>query len=143
MNIGENIKKFRSKKGLTQKELAALIEVTPVTIQNYENNRRTPDFSTLVTISNILDCKLFDLLGYESSGEIIKENPSSYYFEKYVSALGHDIIYDDEDGYLVLKSEDGEYEITQQDVSDLESSSRSFIEFKINEIKKKSRKFGE
>lgn len=142
MNIGENIKKFRINKGFTQKELAALVEVTSVTIQNYENNRRKPDFDMAVALTRALDCKLVDLFGEENSGENAKNLNSSYYLEMYLHTLGYDIILDDEDGYLILQSEYGTHEIDQQDVSDLESSAQSFIEFKIHEIMKKSRKIG-
>jgi transcriptional regulator with XRE-family HTH domain len=142
VNIGENIRKFRLNKGLTQKELAALVEVTVVTIQNYENNRRTPDFDMAVALTKALDCKLVDLFGEENSGETVKEQSSSYYLEMYLHTLGYDIIYDEEDGYLILKSENGTHEINQQDVSELENNARSFIEYKIHEIMKKSRKIG-
>lgn len=142
MNIGENIKKFRINKGLTQKELAALVEVTVVTIQNYENNRRTPDFNMAVALTRALDCKLIDLFGEESSEENAIVQSSSYYLKMYLHTLDYDIICDEEDGYLILKSEYGTHEIDQQDVSELESSAQSFIEFKIHEMMKKSRKIG-
>ncbi|EDK33891.1 helix-turn-helix domain-containing protein [Clostridium kluyveri] len=54
MNIGENIKRIRTQKGLTQKELAKSIHVTPTTIQNYENNRRKPSVDTLDKIAKVL-----------------------------------------------------------------------------------------
>lgn len=54
MNIGENIKRIRTQKGLTQKELAKSIHVTPTTIQNYENSRRKPSVDTLDKIAKVL-----------------------------------------------------------------------------------------
>lgn len=63
MNIGNNIKKFRNKKGLTQKELAKKINVTHITIQNYENNRREPKIETLDKIAVALDIPVTHLLG--------------------------------------------------------------------------------
>ncbi|AZV58384.1 helix-turn-helix transcriptional regulator [Clostridium sp. AWRP] len=65
MNVGENIKKFRTKKGLTQKELAQSINVTTTTIQNYENNRRNPTIKVLSNIALSLDVQLSDLICYE------------------------------------------------------------------------------
>jgi transcriptional regulator with XRE-family HTH domain len=54
MSIGENIKKIRNIKGLTQKELAAVLDVTSTTIQNYENNRREPNLNMIKKISAAL-----------------------------------------------------------------------------------------
>jgi transcriptional regulator with XRE-family HTH domain len=142
VNIGENIKKLRINKGLTQKELAALAEVTVVTIQNYENNRRTPDFDKAIALTNVLDCKLLDLFGEENSEKNTKKQSSFYYLEMYLHTLGYDITCDEEYGYLILNSENRTHEIDQQDVSELESSTRSFIEFKLHELMKKSRKIG-
>lgn len=62
MNIGNNIKSFRNKKGLTQKELAKNIGVTDITIQNYENNRREPKIETLDKIASILGVTIDDLV---------------------------------------------------------------------------------
>ena len=38
MPIGENIKKYRKRKGLTQKELGAALGLAEITIRQYENN---------------------------------------------------------------------------------------------------------
>jgi Predicted transcription factor, homolog of eukaryotic MBF1 len=62
MNIGKNIKNFRKNKKLTQKQLADIIGVSVVTIQNYENGRREPNMETLKKIASALDIKLNDLL---------------------------------------------------------------------------------
>lgn len=55
MNIGENLKRLRKNSNLTQKDLADILGVTTVTIQNYENNRRTPNTDMLVKISLALN----------------------------------------------------------------------------------------
>ncbi|HBI6884199.1 TPA: helix-turn-helix domain-containing protein [Clostridium perfringens] len=55
MNIGENLKRLRKNSNLTQKELADILGVTTVTIQNYENNRRAPNSETLLKISKALN----------------------------------------------------------------------------------------
>lgn len=143
MEIGENIRKFRNRKGLTQKELAKELDLTSVTIQNYENNRRKPDFEVLDKITAVLDCTLSDLLGIDSSKENNKVNSQSYYLEQYLRTLGYEIIFDMENVYLILKSKDSEYEITEKDIEDLKNSTRSFIEFKLHEITNRARKIGE
>lgn len=142
MEIGENIKKFRNIKGMTQKELAKELNVTPVTIQNYENNRRKPDFQVLDELADILGCKLFDLLGVNSPDDMIKDDPKSYFLEQYLKALGYEFIFDEENGYIILKAKNEEFEITENDINDLKTSSKSFIEYKLHEIINKSRKIG-
>ena len=62
MNIGENIKLFRKKNKLTQKQLSELIGVSTITIQNYENGRRNPSIDTLQNISQVLNISLNELL---------------------------------------------------------------------------------
>lgn len=142
MNIGHNIKIFRKKKGLTQKDLAEKIGVTSVTIQNYENNRRRPDFVVLNEIADALSCKLLDLVENETNDIVNRKNPQSYYLEQYIHTLGYKIITDPKDGYLIIESKDGEFEIEMKDLEELQTNSRSFIEYKIHEIINKSRKIG-
>lgn len=75
LNIGENIKLFRKKNKLTQKQLSELIGVSTITIQNYENNRRKPSIDTLQNISTALHVPLNDLLSsfIDENTEIIKD----------------------------------------------------------------------
>ena len=42
-DIGKNIKKNRSAKGMRQEELAKALYVTRQTVSNYENSRSKPD----------------------------------------------------------------------------------------------------
>ena len=63
MNVGENIKKYRKNKGLTQKELGELIGVKAITIRKYESNEREPNIETLNKIATALRVTINDLLG--------------------------------------------------------------------------------
>ncbi len=141
MEIGGNIKKFRINKGLTQKELANKLGVTVTTIQNYENNRRKPDFTVLDNIAEILGCKLFDLLGVVEP-ELVTVEPAEHFLEQYILTLGYDITGDPAEGYLAIKTSSGTYEITGSDLQELRSSTKSFVEFKLHEIINRSRKIG-
>lgn len=64
MSVGNQIKKYRKGK-MTQKELAEKIGVTPITIQNYENNRREPNIETLNKIAKVLEIPVGFLMGRE------------------------------------------------------------------------------
>lgn len=59
--IGLKIKEFRGQRGLTQKELADLIEMGNTTIANYEKGFRTPKKNTLFKIANALNVTIDDL----------------------------------------------------------------------------------
>ena len=52
--LGERIRFYRQQAGLTQKELAALCEVSESAIRNYELGNRVPDFLTLHIIAEKL-----------------------------------------------------------------------------------------
>ena len=69
--IGLKIKEFRYQRGLTQKELADLIEMGNTTIANYEKGFRTPKKNTLFKIANALNVTIDDLF------PIIKQSDNS------------------------------------------------------------------
>lgn len=62
MNIGDNIRRIRRKRGLSQKQLGELLHMSPVMISQYENGKRTPKYDTLVRFSSALDCPLTALV---------------------------------------------------------------------------------
>lgn len=70
MNVGENIRKIRKEKKITQKQLSELINKNVRTIQKYENGEieKIP-FSTLMAIGRALDVSYTDLIeGRERKG---------------------------------------------------------------------------
>lgn len=63
MTIGENIKKYRKRAGLTQKELAKKCGLATGTIQQYELNKRQPRLEQINLIANILGVHPLVILG--------------------------------------------------------------------------------
>ena len=63
MTIGERIKANRLKRGLTQKELADLLGISPVNISQLENGNRSPTYATLMKIAKALDVNMTELDG--------------------------------------------------------------------------------
>ena len=59
--IGTKIKEYRLQRGLTQKELAVLVDMGDTTIANYEKGFRTPKKNTLFKISSALSVTIDDL----------------------------------------------------------------------------------
>lgn len=62
MTVGENIKQYRLKKGLTQKQLSSILGLAEITIRQYEGNKREPSFKRLYEIAEILDISVTDLM---------------------------------------------------------------------------------
>ncbi|HKC69297.1 MAG TPA: helix-turn-helix transcriptional regulator [Bacteroidia bacterium] len=60
--IGENIRKYRLKKGLTQLDLAAACGFEESSIGRLENGNTNPTIKTLLKIAKALDIKLTDLV---------------------------------------------------------------------------------
>ena len=63
MKIAENIKFNRKIKGLTQEQLANLLNGKKSLISNYENGYSTPDIYTLVKLADIFQVTLDELVG--------------------------------------------------------------------------------
>lgn len=62
MTIGELIRDARKKKGLTQKELGARLEVSDVSIAQWENGIRNPRFETRQKLAKALDIDIVELM---------------------------------------------------------------------------------
>ena len=65
MLLAKRIKDLRLERGLTQKELGKIINVTKVSICCYENGTRTPTLETLLDLANYFEVDLDYLLGRE------------------------------------------------------------------------------
>lgn len=63
MNIGAKIKEIRTKKGMTQKQVADLCGMADSAIRKYESGKQTPKLDTLQKIANALDCDFWELCG--------------------------------------------------------------------------------
>lgn len=138
MNIGGNIRRIRKSKGLTMKELGKSIGISEQGIGNYERGDRKPDFVILNQIADTLGCTLMDLVGTENK----EDNSQSNYLENYLCDTGYRIEYNEDDAALFLVSENESYEITVSDTEDIKNSTKSFIQYKLSEVIKRSRKIG-
>ena len=66
MRIGDNIRYFRKKKGMTQKELSISLCVTQQAVQRWESDVSVPQADRLQEISDFLDIPAALLLDPES-----------------------------------------------------------------------------
>lgn len=73
VKIGKFIAECRKKQNLTQLELAQKLNVTDRAISKWENGRGIPDASLMISLCNILNISVTDLL----NGEKVTENEIS------------------------------------------------------------------
>lgn len=75
MNLGNNIKFYRTQKKMTQEELAELLGTTSKSVSRWEQSITYPDISLLPFIANIFEITVDELLGVEkiNQNEFVKE----------------------------------------------------------------------
>lgn len=64
--IGANLRRYRDRKGLTQRDVAQRVGVTPQQIQKYESGSSRVSADALIAFADILDTPILDLLSRPS-----------------------------------------------------------------------------
>ena len=64
--LGERLQKQRLLRGLSQKQVAVSIGVSPGNVSNYESGERTPSLEKLVALADLYHCSTDYLLGFEN-----------------------------------------------------------------------------
>lgn len=92
MTLGEKIRSARKDKGITQKQLADLINVKHNSISDWESDKHKPDVDSLEKICDILDLNPSDLLGQKNVidngtivGKIMDDQDAIDMMEKFYS----------------------------------------------------------
>ena len=62
MNLGENIFKLRSEKGMSQGELSSHLEVSRQSVSKWENNSAVPELDKLLKMSDLFGVTLDELV---------------------------------------------------------------------------------
>ena len=63
MTFSERLVELRKSRGLTQKQLAADLQLSELAIQHYEAQRRKPAFDVLLSVADYFDVSLDYLVG--------------------------------------------------------------------------------
>ena len=79
MDFSVRLKQLRQKHRLTQSELAAILDLKPTAISNYESQRNEPSFQKLIALSKYFDVSCDYLLGISDSylpigGEVLDKD---------------------------------------------------------------------
>lgn len=157
MTIGENIKRIRKERGLTQDELGNLVNLSGVAIMRYEKGQREPRQDTLIKIAKALGVHLRDLvdtsmweefdeasmkllskrvqeleaidLYLKELGFTVQHIPSKWHYEEDDNSPSGKIQVPDEYESILTK-EGHTVTFTQEEFSDLENGAREAIEGK-------------
>lgn len=133
MTIGKRIKRARENAMLTQKELAEKIGKGFSTVQKYELDLVSPPLETLQKIAEVLCIQSSDLLGMEStdkSGDMAA-------LEQNLLQCGCSLGFNEEDAYLWINFPDGTLEVTEKELTELQSEMIEYLRFKLVELRKK------
>ena len=80
MSIGDNIRTVRKLQGLTQKELARRLGISPVGVAQWENGLRNPKHETIKRIASALGVSVTVLYGLpERKQQINKKHWKSFW----------------------------------------------------------------
>lgn len=71
--IGNLLKKLRSEKGLTQEQLAEILNVSNRTVSRWETGSNMPDISLLVEIADFYDISIPEIINGERKSEKMNE----------------------------------------------------------------------
>lgn len=66
-DLPEKLKLLRSKYGLSQKQVADKLGVSPSIVSGYETGERTPSTEILLSISYLYNCSIDYLLGQQTT----------------------------------------------------------------------------
>lgn len=67
--LGERLAQERTKLKLSQKEVAAIVDISTSAISNYESNMRTPSVEALLKLAGFYRCSTDYLLGIDKKSE--------------------------------------------------------------------------
>jgi transcriptional regulator with XRE-family HTH domain len=148
LNIGDNIKKYRKLRGLTQIDLSKLIEKSVSTIQKYESNSVKPDINTIKNIAQKLDTSMSSIIGdddelefqahiegYADNVDEFYKCPSDVKIEKAFDNISKsiDLLLSDRNLEEEINYKYDEFDIYEK--NEINSFIFHIIELKINEIK--------
>jgi transcriptional regulator with XRE-family HTH domain len=88
LSIGDNIRKFRNAKGISQKELGRISGTSETTVRQYEGEKRTPRIEQIELIAKALDVTPVQLMGtvyWDSKRPALSKEAAQY--EAFVAFL--------------------------------------------------------
>lgn len=85
--IGENLMKLRKKQGMSQQEVADLLQVSRQTISNWELNQGAPTIDKAKDLAQLYDVSLDDLVGHNVEVISSKEKKESQILKNLIGKI--------------------------------------------------------
>jgi repressor LexA len=97
--LGDKIKSLRKRDGISQKALAQTLGVSQSTVAMWENGKNTPEYGTLMKLSEVFNVSLDDITG-NSSANVLKSVPVLGYVRAGVPTEAAEEVLDYEEIYI-------------------------------------------
>lgn len=138
MSTGENIRKIRRKKGLTQKQLGELCSIDEANIRRYELGNANPKLSTIRKIAKALDVYMNELIedwSLFSNDEIKNDWSYTLPLEDKLKRIKYSLGWYEEDAMIWINYPDGTLEVRMDDLKGLDLDTDEYLRFKLEQFK--------
>lgn len=138
-NLGQKIKKRREELGLSQEDLAKILGYKhKSSINKIELGAADVPRAKVPAFAKALGMTAIEFSGWTEDRKTVS---FSYCLEQQMKLLGWVVLYD-ADGNVILTHDGVEYEVTEENIKELESRVALYIEFLLTDLAKNSRKIG-
>lgn len=134
MLIGDNIRRLRKERGITQKKLGELCGIAEPNIRKYESGKQNPKLETIEKIASALGVTAFDLMGIEyfdlKNPKAGRQYAEYEGFQNYLQSIGFSVkeIQESEDSCSYAISGNGlDLTLSNEEYSQLQASSGDLI----------------
>ena len=138
-NLGQKIKKRREELGLSQEDLAKILGYKhKSSINKIELGAADVPRAKVPAFAKALGMTAIEFSGWTEDRKTVS---FSYCLEQQMKLLGWVVLYD-ADGNVILTHDGVEYEVTEENIKELESRVALYMDFFLNDLAKNSRKIG-
>ena len=138
-NLGQKIKKRREELGLSQEDLAKILGYKhKSSINKIELGAADVPRAKVPAFAKALGMTAIVFSGWTENRKTVS---FSYCLEQQMKLLGWVVLYD-ADGNVILTHDGVEYEVTEENIKELESRVALYMDFLLNDLAKNSRKIG-
>lgn len=88
-----NFRYFRTKKGLSQRQVAEYLGITSQAYSNYENSKREADYATLLKLSQLFECTIEELISPSEPSSKSKNDEVEEVLEYYRTKPGMKLLF--------------------------------------------------
>lgn len=126
---GDKVAKLRRERGMTQEQLAELIDKTTDYISLLERGKRSPSFEVILDLADALDCPIHHLMNFTSAGD------SQMIVETVISKpVNPDEVIPVKDAVVSMSKRDQDLQRLKQAVESLEQMQQLAKEYGIQDI---------